>query len=229
MSDRAALRLSCRLLAGVLSAAAVCAQAQSASCSSDARPRPTAVLERFMDADCQECWQSAQAAKPPKGALVLDWVLPSAKGDEAAMSAVALSEGLERLQALGLHMTEPMPSRLTRRQPGQAPALRVAQGFAFNGYLGAILRYQPRTHEPYTAWLLLVEQLPAGTEGSPVARQLVRAAAQVRPGTVNGRPAPLNDVRAFLLPEGAQPDRLRVVGWVQDGQGRLLALGQTHC
>lgn len=213
----------------LLWALAGAAQAQGLSCSSDRQPAPTAVLERFIDADCLSCWHSPDSARPPRGGLVLDWVLPSAREDEAAMSAVALPEALDRLQALGLHMTQPATQRLSRLS-GPAPSLRVAQGFAINGYLGATLSYRARDRKGYTAWLLLVESLPAGTEGSPVPRQLVRAAAELRPGTVDGRPAPrLSEVRAFRLPEGARPERLRVLGWVQDEGGRLQALAQTHC
>ena len=97
------------------------------------------------------------------------------------------------------------------------------------GHLGAKLTYRPQSAQPYTAWLLLVEQLPAGEEGSPVARQLVRAAVELRPGKRQGRPRGLDEIRAFALPETARPERLRVLGWVQDAQGRLLALAQTHC
>lgn len=224
-------RGSGRWLGALLVAALASAvQAQASSCNSDGRPAPTALLERFMDADCMACWQSAEDGTPPQGSAVLDWVLPSAREDEAAMSAVAMPEARERLLALGLHMTEPAVQRLSRRLPGPVPALRVAQGFPVNGYLGATLRYAARDRQSYTAWLLLVEQVPAGVEGSPVARQLVRAAAELRPGTVDGRPNPLlSEVRAFRLPEGARPERLRVLAWVQDESGRLKALAQTRC
>ena len=31
------------------------------------------------------------------------------------------------------------------------------------------------------------------------------------------------------IPEGARPERLRVIGWVEDAQGRLLAVAQSRC
>ena len=31
------------------------------------------------------------------------------------------------------------------------------------------------------------------------------------------------------VPEGAQAQRLRVVGWVQDEQGRVIAAAQSAC
>lgn len=214
------------VLAGLL-CAALGAQAQALSCSNDGQAAPTALLERFMDADCSDCWIDPRAPLPARGALVIDWVRPSGVGDDAAMSAVALTEAQDRLQALGLNGDAPSTQHLGRSASGAR--LRVVQGFVVAGHLGAKLRYRPATAQPYTAWLLLVEQLPPGTEGSPVARQLVRAAAELRPGTRGGRPLPLDETRAFRVPEGAQPERLRVLGWVQDARGRLQALGQTHC
>lgn len=201
------------------------AQAQGLSCSNDGAPAPRALLDRFMDADCSACWSDPRAPRPPRDTVALDWVLPSARGEDAVMSAVALPEALQRWQALGLQ--EDSDSRLTRRSANEP--LRVVQGFALNGYLGAILSYRPRTTRPYSAWMLLLEVLPAGAEGSAVPRQLVRAAVEIRPGTQGGRPAALSDIRAFRIPDGAQPERLRVLAWVQDGQGRLRGLGQTHC
>ena len=31
------------------------------------------------------------------------------------------------------------------------------------------------------------------------------------------------------IPEGANPDRLRVVGWVEDAQGRIRAIAESRC
>ena len=33
----------------------------------------------------------------------------------------------------------------------------------------------------------------------------------------------------MYFPEGAQPERLRTVGWVQDAQGRVVAAAQSVC
>jgi hypothetical protein len=35
--------------------------------------------------------------------------------------------------------------------------------------------------------------------------------------------------RPLSIPEGADPQRLRVVGWLQDQRGRLLAAAQSAC
>ena len=204
------------------------AWAQGLVCSNDGQPAPSALWERFMDADCLACWGAVEAPQPP-GAVALDWVIPSAKGDEAPLAAVALSEAADRWQALGLagSASGPNAAHLSRRHARHA--VRVVQGVPVNGYLGATLSYRPPSNRPYTAWMLLVEQLHAGTEGSLVPRQLVRAALEIRPASQGGRLQGLSDTRAFLLPPGAQPERLRVLAWVQDGQSRLLALAQTHC
>lgn len=204
------------------------AWAQGLACSSDGQRAPSALWERFMDADCLACWTAPEALQPP-GAVALDWVIPSVKGDEAPLSAVALSEASDRWQALGLVVSAAgqKATHLSRRHAKHA--LRVVQGVAINGYLGATLSYRPPSQRPYSAWMLLVEQLPAGTEGSVLPRQLVRAAVEIRPASLGGRVLGLSDTRAFLLPPGAQPERLRVLAWVQDSQSRLLALAQTHC
>ena len=31
------------------------------------------------------------------------------------------------------------------------------------------------------------------------------------------------------IPEGVRPERLRVIGWVEDAQGRVLGIAQTRC
>jgi hypothetical protein len=35
--------------------------------------------------------------------------------------------------------------------------------------------------------------------------------------------------RPLSIPAGAHPERLRVIGWVQDGQGRIRAIAQSRC
>jgi len=210
-------------------------QAQSV-CSSDGQPRPVALLERWMDADCQSCWtdRATPAARP--GDAILDWVLPSAKGEEAALSAVARQDGLQRLQALGRPpATEPFDQR-TAVQP-VAGSLRVAHGLAFNGYVGTSIGFTPRTPKtankaadggPWRSWLVLVEVLPAGTEGSPVARQLVRNLLQTD-WPAHAPAAALREARSMHLPEGSDPQRLRLIGWVENSHGRVVAAAQSRC
>jgi hypothetical protein len=40
---------------------------------------------------------------------------------------------------------------------------------------------------------------------------------------------PLFESRPLSIPQGVNPDRLRVLGWVQDAQGQVLATAQSRC
>ena len=172
-----ALKPKSRVAIGLLLLAAAGVQAQS-SCSSDGQPRPDGLLERFINADCEACWRATDAARPGRGELALDWVAPGGRGEDAPLSAVAVREALARLQALGL--ARPLQDAASRRkaQPGDQ-RLRVAHGLPFGGYIGTSIELKPGRGGPWQAWLLLVETLPAGTEGSPVERTLVRNVLQL--------------------------------------------------
>lgn len=231
------------------------AQAQGV-CSSDAQPQPVRLLERFLSADCEPCWSRASpqaSAKTQAGGqshqvLMLDWILPSRQGDEAALSGAASRDALLRLQTLG----RPAPARemqLSSSVPkGSAYRLRVAHGVALGGYIGASIEVRgmpsPKAASPAptpggsqrgetTAVLLLVETIAAGTEGTPITRHLVRNMLQIPwPGvnaTGHQEPPSLLERRPLSVPSGAQAQRLRVVGWLQDQQGRLLAAAQSAC
>ena len=218
-------------------------------CASDGQPAPTALVERFISADCESCWARADAG-PPAGALVIDWIVPSARGDEAPLSAAASTDAVARLRATG--QTEPGDSATLLRQTPVRKAdatarLRVAHGLPLNNYLGASIELKPvpkgarAPAAPWTAWLALVETIGAGTEGTPVARHLVRnllvqdwdparAAPAAEPPPKGRSPVPrLFESRPMGIPEGARPERLQVVGWVQDATGRVVAAAQSRC
>lgn len=209
------------------------AQAQSA-CASDGQRPPRALLERFVSADCADCWRAPDTARPQARELALDWIVPGTGGEDAPLAPAASRDALERLQALG----RGVPSgTLTLRQPlrplPRAAALRVAHGLPLGGYLGAAIDYRPApgAAEPVTLWLALVENLPAGTEGSPVARRLVRNLLRLdwsgRADTTAA--ARFHETRPLGIPEGARAERLGVVGWVQHTDGRILAIAQSIC
>jgi hypothetical protein len=199
-------------------------QAQS-SCSSDGGRLPAALLERFINADCDSCWGDPATLRPQRGELALDWIVPGARGDDAPLAMAATRDALERLDALG--RARPLPTDAVRgARQGGAGSLRVAHGQPFNGYVGASIEMRAVGGGPWKAWLALVEALPAGTEGSPVDRNLVRNLLPLSWPAGAGRHY---ESRPMAIPEGAHPERLRVVGWVEDARGAIRAMSASHC
>lgn len=199
---------------------------------------PTLMLERFVPADCEKCW----AASPPspgstlterERVFALDWIVPSAaRGDEAPLAAAAVAEARERATRAGslsadeaLSVARPIPRR------SGALKLEITDGPALNGYVA--LRFVARTNGGalpggIAGYMALVERVPAGEEGSPVDRQLVRA--QVGPLPLDGLRAgvPIEHFRAIRLPETAKAERLAAVAWVERGeQQRVLAISAS--
>lgn len=213
-------------LTAVLFLASAAAQAL---CTSDEVPQSAAVLERFLNADCLECWRDPATPKAERDTLVLDWVIPGRNGPAAPLSPVALDEALDRLYA----HRRPVPARsdaVASRREGDGVPLRLAQGQAFNDYVGASMEIKEPGREPWAAWLLLVESLPAGTEGSPVARNLVRNVFRPDWGNVMKRkPGRLAETRSMQIHEGAQAERLRLVAVLHDSRGRIRAITRTEC
>lgn len=214
------------------------AWAQS-SCSSDGQRPPVALIERFISADCDTCWTNAATAKPKPGELAVDWIVPSTRGDAAPLSAAASRDALNRLLAI----SQPLPAtgfNLRRQVVAKRLALRVARGVALGGYMGASIELTPSRHTPLatypmTARLLLVEAIPAGTDGTPVVRNLVRNSLEIvwnnpgaKPPQGNARQR-LYESRPISIPEGANPERLRVVGWVEDAKGKVVASAASVC
>ncbi len=215
----------------LLALAAAGALAQS-SCSSDGQPRPAGLLERFINADCEPCWRATDTPRPGRGELALDWVLPGSRGDDAPLSTVAVREALARLQALGL--ARPLQDAAARRKARAGDfRVRVAHGLPFGGYVGTSIELKPGRGGPWQAWLLLVETLPAGTEGSPVERTLVRNVLQLTWDSHNpraaSRPGSYYETRPMRIPSGADAARLRVVGWVEDTRGALRGIAASRC
>lgn len=198
-------------------------------CSSDGQPAPQTLVERFLNADCADCWRARPAALPA-GALAIDWIVPSAAGDEAPLSAAAIRDSAQRLDALGL--ASPEAASEHRGAVATVPLrLRVALGPALGGYVGTSIRATPGVPlkgGPWTLWLLLVEALPAGTEGTPVARSLARNLLVV-PWTRPVAGQAFTESRPMAVPEGSHSERLQVLGWVQDGQGRVIAAARSTC
>ena len=223
-------KLAVKVAGAIAVQMAACAAWAQSSCSSDGQRAPTALIERFISADCDTCWTRPAALQTKPREMALDWIVPSAKGDEAPLSAAASQDALFRLQALN---QTAMKDSLNLRQasvPNPMP-LRVARGVALGGYMGASITLMPRRgtrlpHFPMTAWLVMIENIPAGTDGTPVERQLVRNSLQISWNEPGQR---LHEARPMSIPAGANPDRLGVVGWVQDASGRVIASAVSVC
>lgn len=237
------LRAAATLLTLAASLAPLHTAIAQSFCASDGQPRPVLLMERFINADCETCWQDAATPKGGDEHAVLDWIVPNdagGKGDDAPLSAVASRDGLTRLDSLGKSVPR---DALTSTHTVAAPkglrgaTLRVAHGLPLSGYLGTSIELKPipsaAKKQRWTAWLALVETLPEGTEGTPVVRNLVRNAFHV---AWNGEQKPLKtdqnrffDARSMSITQGVNPDKLHVVGWVEDAKGQVLAAAQSRC
>lgn len=208
-----------------------------ASCNSDGQGAPASVWERFISADCDVCWSTPPVASEIEGAITIDWIVPSASADNAPLSAAANRDALTRLQSLGL--PEPSPTRATVVNTAVVGnplvKLRVAHGLALGGYIGASIELTVDAIPAgnWQPWLLLLETIPAGMEGTPVTRHLVRNVltpswqiADAQPGQA---PREFREMRPMGIPYGTTPERLRVLGWVQNEKGQLLSAAQSVC
>jgi len=234
-SSPAAVLRALGLTALLVAAAPSASLAQTLSCSSDGQQPPTVLLERFISADCAVCWSRADTPRPPRAGLALDWIVPGTQGDDAPLSIAATREALYRLQALQRPAPATDESWVTQAAPPGRLRLRVAQGPALGGYIGASIELRPASgiKRPFTTWLALVETIPAGVEGSPVERNLVRNLFQPRWGEAGASDRPQRqryiESRPMNIPEGADPARLRVVGWVEDANGQIRVMAQSRC
>jgi len=215
-----------RLIAALaLLPAVLTAYAQPSSCSSDGQKPPTALLERFINADCETCWADRQTPEPAAGTLAIDWVAQGSRGDDAPLSTVATVDASARLEAIGKQAPAKSSSAFKQRAP-DALKVRVAHGLPVADYIGTSIELRGGGKGPFTAWLLLVETLPAGTEGSPVERNLVRNAFVTEWKDAAPRH---NELRPMRIADGVKPSRLRVVGWVEDAKGNVRGIAQSRC
>jgi hypothetical protein len=194
-------------------------------------------LERFVNAECATCWSALGTPTVTPDALALDWIVPSPLGDAAALSVAASRDALLRLESLNHNKPATQDSRRVQVTGWPGGHLRVAHGVALGGYLGASIELTLAPGEavkwPLQAWLVLVETLPPGTADSPVPRNLARNVLQsswnMRDALLISEHMSFKEMRALNIPEGANPQRLRVVGWVEDATGQVLVAAQSAC
>ena len=208
-----------------------------ASCNSDGLVPPKALFERFINADCEACWRDPATPVPAPGALALDWIVPSPQGDDAPLSAAATRDAFARLTESNRALPKTQSSHLVEVSGSPGATLRVAHGPAVNGYLGVsielILPADTRIETPLQPSLMMVETLPPGVEGSPVPRNLVRNVLQptwnMHETLQISEQKRFLDIRPMNIPQGTNPERLRVVGWLQDATGRVLMAAESAC
>lgn len=206
-------------------------------CASDGQAQPMQLMERFVNADCASCWIDPATPKASPTQVALDWVAPGSKGEDAPLSAVATRDALLRLQALRKKLPAKTSAVVQTVKPVQGGALRVSHGTPVADYVGASIELQPipkaAKGQSWTAWLALVETLPAGTEGSPTERNLVRNLLQTpfdgRKPLAADAPNRFFEARSMNIPQGAKSERLRVIGWVEDARGQIVAAAQSRC
>lgn len=198
-----------RLGAALLGSAALSA---NAAC-------PALLIERYIPADCAACWRSAAA--PPPDSAVLDWIVPSARGDAAPLAAAALAEAAARAPRLA-------PDAMQERRHTLAASglqVRIEDGPIFNGYMGVRLTVRHGAGTPLpegvVGYIALVETFAPGEEGSPVERRIVRQLAG--PLTLDPTRAEVEHLLALRIAVGTRIDGLGAMGWVESAAGRILA------
>jgi hypothetical protein len=215
--------------AGLLGAAAA-ALAQPAA-APDCPRAGAAVVERFISADCADCWSAADVAAAPPGSWLFDWIPHTNAGTDAPLAAAANNEAKERAQRAGGPSPTGAQSLTVRSTLPHSAGLKlnVQSGPAWNGYFGLRLEARGRVPAGSSAWLALVELIPANAEGSVAERQLVRSVAGPLPLDALRAGRATSHLRALRWPETAQPTRLQARGWIEAPDGALLAIATDRC
>ncbi len=186
------------------------------------------MLERFISADCSDCWQADAAAASGRQWL-FDWISPTTP--EAPMSAAAPVESRERALRAGGPAPVGQQMLVVRSALAAVPGLQLAveSGPAWSGYIGLQIAVAGRVPAGASGWMALVEQIPAGNEGSSVRRELVRAVAGPLPLTGRRTGGALKHLAALRWPESAKPERLVARAWVESADGAWLAMASERC
>ena len=193
-----------------------------------------ATLERLFSADCADCWSAPGNAQPGPTPWRFDWITPGADG--APLAAGALPEAADRVARLGFEL--PGASQTLQQSRAAAPPLaglqiKASSGPAWQGYFGVQLTLQTTSAAALpagsTAWLALVEQVSAGSDGTPVARSLLRSVAGPLPLNTLQAGKPITHLRALRWPASAEPTRLQARAWIEGPDGRLLAVAADAC
>lgn len=216
----------------ILGATLIAAGAQAAETRPGCpEPNTRVVVERFISADCPGCWtrQPNEAANAQQ--WLFDWIVPAARGDDAFLSPAAPPESLDRVRrATGAGLADGQAAtHHTALRTSNALRLSVTAGPAWNGYFG--LQFDAKGPAPRgsNGWLALVEVVPPGTDGTPVARQLIRTVSGPLTLIGLGPHQRIRLLQALRWPESAKPERLRARAWIEDADGQILAVAGEGC
>src|SRR5262249_14361081 len=114
--------------------------------------------------------------------------------------------------------------------PDRARRMWVHSSLPFKGYFGVQMHARGRWPAGASGWIGLVDPVPAGTDGSSIARNVVRvltgpvrlpASAAAKDGV-----APLFALR---WPEMPNPGNLMAVAWIEGRDGRILQVASDRC
>jgi hypothetical protein len=216
----------------ILGAALVAAGAQAVQARTDCpRPDASVVIERFISADCPDCWTRKPEDTASAQHWLFDWIVPASRGEDAFLSPAAPPESLDRLQrATGAGLADGhAATHRTALRTSNALRLSVTAGPAWNGYFGVQLDAKGPVPRGSSGWLALVEVVPPGTDGTPVARQLVRAVSGPLALAGLGPHQRVRSLHALRWPESAKPERLRARAWIEGADGRILAMAGEGC
>jgi len=217
----------------VFTAIAGTARAQVAPDAVPCALAQAALFERFISAECSACWTDAATPVAGSDAWLLDWIVPSARGDQAPLSPAAPDEAAARARRVlntGVNDNDARTTvHRTSARTTSAAKLTVASGPAFNGYFGVQIDGRGRAPVDSGVWVALVESVPAGTDGTLVPRQLVRTVAgPFRPHELGSGKA-WRVLQAMRWPETAKPERLLARAWIERADGRLVAMAGERC
>lgn len=209
--------------------------------------RAHAIVEHFISADCSDCWDARPAAegsaRVPGGAPLgpgewsLDWLVPTSNGEAAPLSPAALPESGERLARLGAHLAARLEvppggfdTETELARPDRARRMWVHSSLPFKGYFGVQMHARGAWPAGATGWIGLVDPVPAGTDGSAIARNVVRVlTGPVRlPASAAARDG-VDPLFALRWPEMANPGGLMAVAWIEGRDGRILQVASDRC
>jgi hypothetical protein len=203
----------------------------------------TALVEHFIGADCVDCWKAAPSGpvQMPGAEAVgatewsLDWIVPAA--DDAPMAPGALPEAADRLARLGPHLSarlETQPAAFDTSAELAAPRAKrrfyVHSSLPHQGYMGVQMHATGTWPAGSSAWIALVELLPAGTRDTVIPRHLVRVlVGPVKLPGADGAKNAVAPLYGLRWPENAHADRLMATAWIEGGDGRVLQIASDRC